>query len=90
MERKSLEPVRALERVRIEAIHKNDADAMNEIIDGKFIYRVGPAKLNSTLSVDLAFEGEDIACGNWSKHLQKTPHALGSIQARGGAGLRSG
>ena len=64
---------------------------MNGTIDEKFIYRVGPAKLNSSLSVEPASGGEDIACGNWSKHLRKTPpHALGSIQARGGAGLRSG
>ena len=49
MERKSLETVRAQERVRIEAIRKNDADAMNGTIDDKFIYRARAAKLNSSL-----------------------------------------
>ena len=38
IERDSLETVRALERVRIESIRKNDADAMKGIIDEKFIY----------------------------------------------------
>jgi ketosteroid isomerase-like protein len=34
----ALNAVRALERTRIEAIRRNDADAMNRIIDEKFIY----------------------------------------------------
>ena len=45
MERHSLEAVRALERVRIEAIRTNDADAMNGIIDEKFIYINGSGKI---------------------------------------------
>lgn len=45
IERNSLEAVRALERVRIEAIRKNDADAMNGIIDEKFIYINGSGKI---------------------------------------------
>jgi hypothetical protein len=44
-ERHSLETVRALERVRIEAIRKNDADAMSRIIDDKFIYINGSGKI---------------------------------------------
>lgn len=45
MENKSLETVCALERVRIEAIHKNDADAMNGIIDEESIYISGSGKI---------------------------------------------
>lgn len=45
MELHSLENVRALERGRIEAIRRNDADAMNEIIDEKFIYINGSGKI---------------------------------------------
>ena len=52
--------------------------------------RAGPANLNSSMRVDTAPEGEDIACENRSKHEQKTPpHALSGIQGQGGAGRRS-
>jgi ketosteroid isomerase-like protein len=44
-ERQSLETVRALERVRIDAIRRNDADAMNGIIDEKFVYINGNGKI---------------------------------------------
>jgi hypothetical protein len=54
------------------------------------MYRAGPAKLNSPISVDTAPEGEDIARENWSKYEQKTPpHALSGLQSQGGAGRRS-
>ena len=45
MENKSLETVCASKRVRIEAIHKNDADAMNRIIDEESIYINGSVKI---------------------------------------------
>jgi hypothetical protein len=37
-ERLSLQAVREIERVRVEAIRRNDTDAMHEIIDPKFVY----------------------------------------------------
>ena len=46
MENKSLETVCASKRVRIEAIHKNDADAMNGIIDEKSIHIAGSGKIH--------------------------------------------
>ena len=45
MENKSLETMCASKRVRIEAIHKNDADAMNRIIDEESIYINGSVKI---------------------------------------------
>lgn len=41
----ALEAVRSLERVRIEAIRTNDADAMVGIIDDKFVYINGSGKI---------------------------------------------
>ena len=34
----ALEAVRQLEQIRIEAIRMNDADAMQQILDDKFLY----------------------------------------------------
>ncbi len=41
----ALDMVRQSERARIEAIRKNDADAMEQLLDDKFIYISGEGKL---------------------------------------------
>ena len=60
-ELRSLEMVRGVERVRIEAIRHNDADVMQSILDPKFVYINGNGQMYSRDSYIAAVRRRQLA-----------------------------